>query len=132
MKSFVLKLFVVTAVIALIGWLSFSLFLAEYYLPVFPFLLLFFFITTIFIHAYQLKLSQKDMGKFARSSMLVIFFKLVLYSVAAIVYIAIHSENAIPFVICLFILYLIYNFMEVTEITRMVTKNRKNNTENSK
>ena len=130
MKNFVLKLFGVTAVVALIGWLSFSFFLAEYYLPVFPFLLLFFFITTILIHAYQLRLSQKDIGKFARSNMLVTFFKLILYSVVTVVYIAVDSENAIPFVICLFILYLIFNFMEVTEITRISARSRQNNTKN--
>ena len=132
MKSFVLKLFGVTAVIAVLGWIVFSFFLAEYYLPVFPFLLLFFFISAILIHVYQLKLSKKDIGKFARSNMLVTFFKLILYSVVAVVYMAVDSENAIPFVICLFILYLIYNFIEVSEITKISTRNRQNNTKNPK
>jgi hypothetical protein len=122
MKSFIIKLLTVTLVIAIIGWIVFSLFFTEYYLPVLPFLLLFFFTITLLIHAYQLKLSKKDIGKFARSSMLITFFKLILYSVVAVIYIAIDSENAVPFVICLMLLYLIYNFIEVAEITR-ISKN---------
>ena len=126
MKQFIFKLLGITAVIALMGWLVFSLFLTEYYLSVLPFLLLFFFVVTTLIHLYQLKLVKKDIGKFARSNMLITFFKLILYSIVAVVYIAIDSENALVFVICLMILYIIYTFFEVTEITRISRKEGKN------
>lgn len=119
MKAFIVKLTGITLAIALIGWLVFSLAFPEYYLPVLPFLLLFFYLATMGIHAYQLKMAKKDIGKFTRSNMLVTFFKLVLYSVVAVVYIAIDKENAIPFVVCLMLLYLIYTFFEVTEITKI-------------
>jgi len=122
MKSFIVKLSGITLAIALIGWLVFSLALPEYYLPILPFLLLFFYLATIGVHAYQLNLAKKDMGKFARSNMLVTFFKLILYSVVAVVYIAFDKENAIPFVICLMLLYLIFTFVEVSEITK-ISKN---------
>ena len=125
MKQFIVKLLGVTAAVALIGWLAFSLFFAEYYLPVLPFLLLFFFAVTILIHGYQLKLTKKDIGKFTRSNMLITFFKLVLYSVVAVVYIAVNSENAVVFVICLMILYLIFTFFEVSEITRIPKSGQK-------
>lgn len=118
MKQFTVKLLGVTVAIALLGWLVFSLFLSEYYLPVLPFLLLFFFVVTLLIHAYQLHLAKKDIGKFARSNMLITFFKLILYSVVVVVYIAVDSENAIVFVICLMLLYLVFTFVEVAEITR--------------
>ena len=119
MKAFIVKLTGITLAIALIGWLVFSLAFPEYYLPVLPFLLLFFYLATMGIHAYQLKMAKKDIGKFTRSNMLVTFFKLVLYSIIAVVYIAIDKENAIPFVVCLMLLYLIYTFFEVTEITKI-------------
>ena len=118
MKQFNVKLLIVTVAIALLGWLTFSLFLPDYYLPVLPVLLLFFYVTTILIHAYQLKLAKKDIGKFARSNMLITFFKLILYSVVTVVYIAIDSENAIVFVICMMLLYLVFTFVEVAEITK--------------
>ena len=118
MKAFIVKLTGISLAIALIGWLVFSLAFPEYYLPVFPFLLLFFYLATMGIHSYQLKMAKKDIGKFTRSNMLVTFFKLVLYSVVVVVYIAVDKENALPFVICLMLLYLIYTFFEVTEITK--------------
>ncbi|NQU54365.1 MAG: hypothetical protein HQ522_17710 [Bacteroidetes bacterium] len=124
-KKFILKLAGITIGIALLGWLAFSFFLTEYYLPVLPFLLLFFFVITILIHAYQINLAKKDIGKFARSNMLITFFKLILYSIVAVIYIAFDTENAIVFVICLMLLYLVYTFVEVSEISGTVKTNQK-------
>ena len=125
MKSFITKLTALTLSIALIGWLVFSLFLPEYYLPVFPFLLGFFFVVTLAIHAYQLKIAQKDIGKFARSNMLITFFKLMAYSVLAVIYIALDRENAIQFVAGLMFLYLVYSFFEVKEVSKINRLTRK-------
>lgn len=125
MKHFVIKLTGVTLTIALLGGLVFLLFLPEYYIAILPFLLLFFFVVTIIIHTYQLKQSKKDIGKFARSNMLVTFFKLILFSVVAIAYIAIDPENALVFVICIMIFYLIFTFIEVSEFTRSSKENQK-------
>jgi len=125
LKKFILKLAGITIAIAAIGWLVFSFFLAKYYLPILPFLLLFFFVVTILIHAYQLKLEKKDIGNFARSNMLITFFKLILYSIIAVVYIAFDTGNAIVFVVCLMLLYFVFTFVEVAEITRKTKSNNK-------
>lgn len=125
MKSFITKLTALTLAIALIGWLVFSLFLPEYYLPVFPFLLGFFFVVTLAIHAYQLKIAKKDIGKFARSNMLITFFKLMAYSLLAVIYIALDRENAIQFVAGLMFLYLVYSFFEVKEVSKINRLTRK-------
>lgn len=119
LKGFIAKLIGLTAGLALIGWLIFFLFLPQFYLPVLPYLLLFFFIVSVLIHWLQLKLAKKSIASFARSNMLLTFFKLVLYSITAIIYIALDSANAIPFVVCLMLLYFIYTFFEVVEITRI-------------
>lgn len=125
LKRFIAKTVVLSAVIALIGWLAFSLFIPQYYLPIFPYLLIFFLVVAISVHAYQLMLARKDMGKFTRSNMLVTFFKLVIYSIFAVVYIANDSENALAFVVALFFLYLIFSFVEVSEITRISKRKTK-------
>ncbi|WP_167616551.1 hypothetical protein [Maribellus sediminis] len=124
MKSFIAKLTVITLAIVLVGWLVFAMFVPEYYLPVFPFLLAFFYLVTIGIHAYQLNVAKKDIGKFARSNMLTTFIKLMMYSIIAVVYIAIDRENAVAFVIVLMALYLIFTFFEVSSLTR-ITKSKK-------
>lgn len=125
LKKFIVKTIVISAVIALIGWLAFSLFIPQYYLPIFPYTLGFFYIVAIAVHAYQLKLAKKNMAKFTRSTMLITFFKLVIYSIFAVAYIANDSENALAFVIGLMLLYFIFSFIEVTEINKF-TKNMRN------
>ncbi len=123
MKQFILKILGASVVLALIGWLVFYYFLPEFYIPVLPFVLLFFAVVTISVHAWQLKLAKKDIAKFARTNMLITFFKLIVYSVFAVVYIAVDSENALVFVICLMLLYLIFTFLEVSDLTR-ISKNK--------
>lgn len=125
MKQFIAKLTVITIAIAVAGWLVFSLFLPEYYLPIFPGLLGFFYLVTLGIHAYQLRLAKKDLGKFTRSNMLMTFLKLILYSLVAVVYIAVDKANAIPFVICLMLLYLIFTYVEVSDLTRVSRSSKK-------
>ncbi|HKI88245.1 MAG TPA: hypothetical protein VKA38_04400 [Draconibacterium sp.] len=122
LKQFIAKTVGISAAIALVGWIVFSLFVPQYYLPVLPFALAFFLLFTILIHAYQLKMAKKDLGKFTRSSMLVTFLKLTIYSIFGVVYIASDSENAITFIICLMLLYIIFSFIEVVELTRVSKK----------
>lgn len=122
MKKFTLKILGVAFVLALLGGAIFSLFLSRYYLPVLPFLLLFFVIVTLLIHAYQLNLAKKDIASFARNNMLITFGKLVLYSVVAVTYIAIDSTNALVFVICIMLIYLIFTFIEVSDLSGTVKK----------
>lgn len=127
MKRFVLKIAVISVVLVLIGWLVFSKFIPQYYLPVLPFLLLFFIIVSIAVHAFQLHQAKKDMAKFARNNMLITFFKLIFYLTIAITYFAVDTKNAMVFVICFMLLYLIFTFFEVTSLINetSVNKNKK-------
>lgn len=122
LKRFIVKTIGISVLIALIGWLVFSLFLPQYYLPILPYTLLFFLVVTILVHVYQLELAKKDLAKFTRNNMLITFFKLIIYSLFTIIYIALDSENALVFVICVMLLYIIYSFVEVAELTRISNK----------
>ena len=122
MKQFIAKILGVSVALIITGWIVFSLIIPEYYIPVLPYMLLFFLVVTIIVHAWQLKMAKKDIAKFTRSNMLVVFFKLVIYSVFAVVFIAIDGENAMVFVICLMIIYLIFTFVEVSDLSRNTKK----------
>ena len=118
LKRFIAKIVGIGLGITFIGWLVFSFLIPQYYLPVFPYLLAFFVIVAILVHAYQIRLAKKDIAKFARMNMIVTFIKLIIYSIFAIVYIANDSENAWIFVVGLLLLYLVFSFLEVSEISR--------------
>ena len=117
MKQFIVIITIISATVALIGWLVFSKFIPQYYIPIFPFLLIFFAVASVLVHAYQLHLAKKDMGKFTRSNMIITFLKLFLYSAFAVIYIAVDTKNAKVFVICFALLYIIYTVSEVLSLT---------------
>ena len=119
MKKFIINIAVISIVLSLTGWLIFSQFIPQYYLPVFPFLLVFFVLTAIAIHAYQLQLAKKDMAKFTRSNMIITFLKLFLYSAVASVYIAIDQQNAKVFVVCFILLYVVFTVFEVLSVLKI-------------
>lgn len=119
MKKFIINISVISMVLILTGWLIFTQFIPQYYLPVFPFLLLFFVATAVAIHAYQLQLAKNNMAKFTRSNMIITFLKLFLYSAAAIVYIAVDTKNAKVFVICFVVLYIVFTVFEVFSLLKI-------------
>ena len=117
MKQYLLKIFSLAIFLFITGWAVFTYVLPQYYLPVFPFVLLFFVLFSIAIHAWQTHLSKSPMGKFTRSNMILTFLKLVFYSAFVIVYIAIDRENAKIFTIVFMILYLVFTTFEVILLT---------------
>lgn len=119
MKRFITNLILISVVLVLTGWLIFSQFIPQYYLPVFPFILIFFVVSSAAIYAYQLQLAKKDMAKFTRSNMIITFLKLFLYSAAAIVYIAVDTKNAKIFVIFFVLLYVIFTVFEVLSLLKI-------------
>jgi hypothetical protein len=119
MKNFIKNITVISIVLILTGWLIFSQFIPQYYLPVFPFLLVFFVVIAVAIHAYQLQLAKNNMAKFTRSNMIITFLKLFLYSAVAIVYIAVDTKNAKVFVICFLLLYVIFTIFEVFSLLKI-------------
>ena len=125
MKQFISGISIISFLLTLIGWLIFSQFIPEYYLPVLPFLLVFFIVISISVHAFQLQQANNNMAKFARNNMLVTFLKLILYSAVAIIYFAFDSKNAKVFFICFMLFYLIFTVFEVTSLVRVTSENKK-------
>lgn len=125
LKRFITKTIGISAAIALIGWIVFSLIVPEYYIPILPLALIFFLLVTILIHAYLLKMAKKKFAKFTRSNMLVTIFKLAIYSIFAVLYMILDAENALVFVICLMVIYIVFTFLEVVELTRASKRNDK-------
>ena len=124
MKKFIIKVTIISVVLALSGWFVFSQFIPQYYLPVLPFLLLFFIVVSIAVHAFHLQQAKKDMAKFARNNMLITFFKLIFYLIIVITYFAADAKNAIIFVVCFMLLYLIFTVIEVTSLLKETSGNK--------
>jgi uncharacterized membrane protein YfcA len=124
-KKFFYKILTATIALAALGALVFYFFIPQHFAPVLPFLLLFFAVVTFLIHRWQLNVATKDMAKVTRSSMIATMLRLFLYSAVAIVYIAIESDNALVFVICLMIFYVVYTYIEIVDLTQLLRKRKK-------
>lgn len=124
MKQYILKIILLTALLTFAGWVVFTYFLPQYYLPVFPFVLLFFVLVSIAIHAWQIRLAKSAMGKFTRNNMVLTFLKLVIYSAFVIIYIATDKENAKIFAVAFMFLYLVFNTFEVILLTSANTSKK--------
>ena len=61
---------------------------------------------------------------FTRYSMLFPLFRLLVYSAFAMGYLAVNSDNAAVFVVCLVVVYVTFTFFEVSDLARIVRKNR--------
>jgi hypothetical protein len=125
MKSYLIKILLLTLVLAIGGAILFTFALPQYYLPVFPWVLLFFVVSSATIHKYQLHMAKLDMGKFTRGNMILTFVKLLLYSAFAIIYFAIDTENAKIFVAVFLAHYLIFAVFEVIALAGL-TKQKNN------
>lgn len=124
LKRFIGKILIAAVALATAGWAIFTWFAPNHYLPVLPWMLAFFTVVTILIHAWQLSLAKKDMGRFTRSSMIVSLLRLVLYSGFAIVFLINRSENIPAFVVSIVVVYIVFTFLEVADLARITKKGK--------
>lgn len=122
MKKFFYKVIAISLVLAILGAIVFVFVIPQYYLPVLPFLLLFFAVTTLLLHHYQLQLAKKSMARFTSSTMLISFLKLFLYSLVAVIYIIFDTENAKVFVACLMLFYIVFTTFETVEVLKITNR----------
>ena len=123
-KMFIIKTTAAALILFVFGWIVFTFFVPDKYIAVLPWMLFIFLTITLITFLFQLLVAKKDMARFSRISVLVSFFRLVLYSAFAFIYLAKRPENAAVFVVCLVIFYLVFTYLEVAELTR-ISKNLK-------
>jgi len=113
LSRFLKQLILLTTVIAVIMGIVFGFFLRAWYIPVLPFLLLFFFGFTLLTYFWLNRISSKDFGKFIRTRIGITILRLLVYVLITILYMAFIKQGVICFVMVLGILYLIYTSFEV-------------------
>jgi hypothetical protein len=119
---FIVKIIIAALTLAIIGAVLFHFYLDGKFLPVLPWMLLFFMVASILSHGYQRRLANKDMGKFIRSSMLMSVLRLFMYSAFAIIYLASNNENIAVFVVSLVVVYITFTFIEVSDLAKITRR----------
>ncbi len=118
LKKFIYRILLFSIIIMAVAYVLFSTVLNQYYLPVFPFLILFFVVSTIGIHAILLKAGNQRPARFSTFYMGSITSKLFLYMIFLVVYVLVDKANAANFIIVFFILYLFYTIFETISLLK--------------
>jgi hypothetical protein len=117
--GFVRTLFTTSLIVVAVSILLFSSILSEYYLPVFPYLLVLFFVVALTVYHFMLKALEKRPTWFVNIFLLTTMLKLLVYMIFMLVYALLNREEARPFIAAFFVLYVIYTVVEVVSLLKV-------------
>lgn len=120
MKRFFLRTTILTVLLLLAGYITYTQIIPQHFLFILPIILIFFYLATNLVHFYLLKIADKEIRKFAPRFMAASFIKMMLYMVLGLVIAVLHREEAKVFLANFLILYLCFSIVEVYEISKVV------------
>jgi hypothetical protein len=122
LSSFVKALLIFSTIIAITGYIIATIFLKDYFQPLFWSVLIFFIITTFAFHYGLVKSCKGDPKLFFRYYMAATGIKLFGYMIIIIGYALINRNQAAPFIITFLILYFFYMTFEVVVSYKILRK----------
>ncbi|MDA3929421.1 MAG: hypothetical protein PF541_10720 [Prolixibacteraceae bacterium] len=113
-----------TLIILGVGILLFFSIFKQYFLIVFPFVLFFYYVSTLLLHRYMLKITRNDVSRFSFKFMMLSFLKMFIYIIFGVFYIIFDEENAVNFLIVYLILYVAYAVYEVRSVMKLINESK--------
>jgi hypothetical protein len=123
-KKFLKGLTIFTLLILGLGIALFFTFLKMNFLKIFPVVLLFYYLSTLILHNYMLRITRTDVSRFSFKFMLLSFLKMFIYIVFGVIYIIFDEENAVNFLIIYLILYVAYAVYEVRSVMKLINESK--------
>ncbi len=103
-----LALLIVSFLVFAIGAYLAKSFLAEFYLPVFPWMILYFFVINASAHFFKLKATEGKPGSFPRKLMAINGIRIFVYLIFITIYLFLNRDNAKAFLVGFLSLYFVY------------------------
>jgi len=122
--KFIKGLTLYTLLIFILGAILFLTVFKNYFLAILPFVLLFYYISTLVLHKFMLQISQKDISRFSFKFMMLSLIKMFIYIIFGVLYIVIDEENAVIFLIVYLILYVAYAIYEVRSVMNLINESK--------
>ncbi len=119
-KRFLSRSVMLFATLLVLGWVLYTQIIPQHLFEPWPFILIFFFVTTNLVHFYLLRIAESNMPKFTARYMVLSTMKLLFYLLVAIVFFMAKSEQAKLFLINYLIGYVCFTILEVAEISYVV------------
>ena len=121
-KRFLIRTTMLFLFLGFAGYLIYSQIIPQHYQVALPITLIFFFLLTNLIHAYLLKVAEKDMSKFTTRFMGMSFIKMFVYVIFGVAFALLNRETAKIFLANFLFMYICFSVLEVYEITRVVRR----------
>jgi len=118
-RNFLRTLIIATLIVVVASLILFASLPAWHYPPVYPFLVAFFFITTLVVYHFMLKSLESRPARFINVFLLTTMLKLIAFMTFMVVYALLNREVARPFIIAFFVLYIIYTSIEVVSLLKV-------------
>jgi len=122
LKKYIIRLLIFSLIISVVVFALYNTVLSKFYLPVFPFIILFFVLISLGSHYILLKAGKSRISKFSTSFMGITSLKLFLYLIFIVVYLIIDKSQALTFVLTFFIIYLLFTVFETSSLLKDLNK----------
>ena len=126
LKKYLINAVMLTGSIYIIGFLLSLTSLKTFYLPVFPYLPVFFLVINLLIYLIVLKAAEKNPYKFNSYFLLTTTLKLFIYFAVVIIYFLVVKVKILEFAVTFFTLYIIFTFFEARAIIKTLKKGKNN------
>jgi hypothetical protein len=113
-----------TLIILGVGVVLFLTVLKSYFLIILPIVLVFYYVSTLVLHKFMLKISQKDISRFSFKFMMLSLIKMFVYIIFGVLYIIIDEENAVTFLVVYLVLYVAYAIYEVRSVMNLINESK--------
>lgn len=115
-SRFLKKLMVYSGILAILSIGAFISFPANYFSPAYPYLFLFFIVTTLTGYWLIIRSAYEKPVRFINTYLLVTVVKLLVFTGILVVYILLNKKDALPFGLSFLILYLLFTVFEVISL----------------
>lgn len=123
-SKFLKDLTIFTIIILAVGSLLFLTILKKYFLNIFPFVLVFYYASTLLLHKYMLRITRNDVSRFSFKFMMLSFLKMFIYIIFGVLYIIFDEDNAVNFLIIYLVLYVTYAVYEVKSVMKLINESK--------
>ncbi|MGF7140278.1 hypothetical protein [Roseimarinus sediminis] len=113
-----------TLIILGVGIILFLTLFKKHFLIIFPFVLVFYYSSTLLLHRYMLKITRNDVSRFSFKFMMLSFLKMFIYIIFGVLYIIFDEEHAVNFLIVYLVLYVAYAVYEVKSVMKLINESK--------
>ena len=121
-RKFILKICILTFIIAAFSIVLFSTLLRDYYFKTFPLVVVLIAVVTTIGHLWVIRASNQNTLKFTTAFMGSTTLKLIIYLFFMLISLWIDHSQTISFVLTFILLYILFTVFEVLEILRHIKK----------